>query len=139
MTEFFDEKKMSFVGIVVTLVLLVGSFGFAAQTVSARENVLNDISAEHASYEQSIWAQGGADFPLYMQYYQYYQSYYEQNKSTLQQQMNVYSMDEFMNMLYMQMYSQQMSSTSGSSSGSDSAGGSSASSDGATSTQGGGM
>ena len=26
MTEFFDEKKMSFVGIVVTLVLLVGSF-----------------------------------------------------------------------------------------------------------------
>lgn len=142
MTEFFDEKKMSFVGIVVTLVLLVGSFGFAAQTVSAQENVLNDINAEHASYEQSIWAQGGADFPLYMQYYQYYQSYYEQNKSTLQQQMNVYSMDEFMNMLYMQMYSQQMSNSSSSSSstgGSDSAGGSSALSDGATSTQGGGM
>ena len=142
MTEFFDEKKMSFVGIVVTLVLLVGSFGFAAQTVSAQENVLNDINAERASYEQSIWAQGGADFPLYMQYYQYYQSYYEQNKSTLQQQMNVYSMDEFMNMLYMQMYSQQMSNSSSSSSstgGSDSAGGASDTSDGATSTQGGGM
>lgn len=100
MDDLFGEGKMKLVGMVVTLVLLVGSFAFAIQTDAANKVVLEDAAAAQQSYQGSSWQNAQVDFGTYLQYYEYYGQYYEANADALSQSMGIESMGDFMEEFY---------------------------------------
>ena len=102
MDDLFGERRMKLLGMVVTLVLIVGSFAFALQADAAEKTVLEDAAAAQQAYQGSSWAEAQVDFSTYLQYYEYYSPYYEQNAQAFSQNMGVDSMDEFMEELYAQ-------------------------------------
>ena len=103
MDDLFGEGKMKLVGIVVTLVLLVGSFAFALQSAASGKELLSDTAVAQASYQTSLWQDGSAGFDVYLQYYEYYRSYYEQNADAFDEQLGIDSMGTFMDELYLEM------------------------------------
>lgn len=119
MSGLFGERKMTLIGITVSLALIFSSFAFVTQSVASEKETLATISAEYTTYSGSIWEQSGVDFATYQQYYEYYLQYWMQNKDLLEQRMGITSMGDLMNQLFVEMFAQQ--SLSGSETPSDSA------------------
>ena len=113
MNEMFPEKKVALIGALVSVVLIVGSFGFTAQAVADQKDTVTQTMSRQAAYHESMWPQVGAPFTDYLQYYETYEAYYQQNAEALKEQMGIESMDQFMNMLVAQMVQSQGLGTDG--------------------------
>lgn len=104
MNDLFAEKKMVLIGIVVTLTLLFSSFSFVMQSAALEKDTLVNIKIEQASYKGSIWEERGIDFLTYQQYYEYYKQFWDENSEAITESLGVTSMDELMDLLYMQIF-----------------------------------
>ncbi len=116
MGDLFGEKKMKFIGVVVSLTLILGSFAFVTQSIAQERDTLVNISSEYTSYAGSMWEQAGVDFATYQQYYDYYAQIFEQNKEQFKEQLGIENMNQLMDTLFMEMYYRGMSNGSASNS-----------------------
>ncbi len=105
MEDIFGEKRMSLIGIVISLALILSSGAFVTQSVAAQRDQVESLSGQVVSYQNSMWPQAGASFEEYVYYYNMYAQYYEENKDALNEQMQIESMDGLMDVLLMQLYS----------------------------------
>ena len=126
MTEVFAEKKVSKIGVIVTLVIIILTFGFVGQTLVQSRSMVTTYMSEHAVYKGSTWESEGIDYATFDQYYQQYISYYNQSKDQYQSY-GIDSEASFMNYLYEQLSQQANSSSSSDTSGSTDASGEDAS------------
>ncbi len=111
MNEVFPEKKVSKIGVTVTLVILILVFGFVGQTLVQSKAVVQNYTTEHAAYKGGTWESEGIDYSTFDQYYQQYISYYTQSKDQYQSY-GIETEGAFMDYLYEQLSQQANSSSS---------------------------
>ena len=76
MQDIFGEKKVCLVGIVISLVLIFGSFGYAAQAIAEDEDTVKSVPTASASFAEHDWSTLGIDFSTYLSSYMgMYQEY----------------------------------------------------------------
>ena len=106
MEDLFGEKKMTLIGLAVSLTLLAGGFGYAIDsTAQNKDNILSTAAAQ-ASYQGSLWQEGGVSFDEFLSYYVYYGEAYDEYAEEYRE-MGINSREELMDALYLQysMYS----------------------------------
>ena len=122
MDDFFNEKKVTLVGLAVSFTLLFGCFGYVAQTTySAKDSIVSNYEA-YQTYAGSAWEENGVPFSEYSEYYTYYASQYEEYEDEYNE-MGYTSIDQLMDELYeqyeayMEQYSSYSTDTTGSTEG----------------------
>lgn len=106
MEDVFGEKKMTLIGLAISLTLLAGGFGYAIDSAAQNKDNIQSTAAAQASYQGSAWQEGGVSFEQFLNYYSYYGAAYDQYAEEYAQ-MGINSREELMDALYMQyaMYS----------------------------------
>ena len=69
MQDIFGEKKVCLVGIVISLVLIFGSFGYTAQAIAKDESTVKSVPTASASFAQHEWESLGINFTTYLSSY----------------------------------------------------------------------
>ncbi|MGN0039054.1 MAG: NADH-quinone oxidoreductase subunit L [Coriobacteriales bacterium] len=101
MEDVFGEKKMTLIGLAVSLTLLAGGFGYAVDsTAQNKDNLLTTVTAQ-ACYRGSLWEQSGVEFDEYLNYYAYYGAAYDEYADEYRE-MGINSREELMDALFMQ-------------------------------------
>lgn len=111
MDDVFGEKKMTLIGLSLSLCLLACGFGYAINQCSQEQEEIASTVEAQASYNNSAWKSGGVAFDEYMTYYNYYGAAYEQYAEQYAA-MGINSKEDLMDALYTQYAAQMQSSVS---------------------------
>lgn len=101
MDDIFGEKKMTLIGLSLSLCLLAGGFGYAINQCQVNQDQIVETVEAQASYNASAWKTGGVSFDEYMTYYNYYGAGYEQYADEYAT-MGINSKEELMDAVYEQ-------------------------------------
>ena len=100
MHEMFPEAKVTLIGIVISLVLIVGSFGFALTEISTQKSTLQNTPEASASYAKHDWSSLGITYSTFMQSYVQLSKIYSQNPSTFYSQYNAENPEQYFENAY---------------------------------------
>ena len=111
MEDIFGEKKMTLIGLSLSLCLLAGGFGYAINQCHENKDYIATTAEAQMTYSGSDWQTGGVSFADYLQYYNYYASAYD-DYADQYKAMGINSKEELMDALYAQYAAQQQSYSS---------------------------
>ena len=101
MEDFFSEKKVGLIGVVVSLVLLFGGFGYTLQAMADDDDVnIGVASFAVASYSQHDWEAIGVDFSTYLSSYMTIYQDYEKDKDSFETNYGAKDVDSYLDMVY---------------------------------------
>ena len=101
MDDFFNEAKVTMVGLAVSLTLLAGGLGYALQTTYTDLDSVRSIVGAQSYYSGSVWEENGVDFSEFQQYYLYYGTAYDEYAEEYEE-MGIMSVGDLMDQLYEQ-------------------------------------
>ena len=117
MGEFFGERKMTIIGLAVSITLLAGGFGYALNNVQQNKDTIPAVPAAAACYAANDWSSLGVDKTTFIETYLKYVDLHDNQKSTWNSYYEDMSVDEVFDTIYQQQlqaysYYQSASSTS---------------------------
>lgn len=101
MEDIFGEKKMTLIGLSLSLCLLAGGFGYAVNLCHDNQDKITETIEAQATYQGSAWQSGGVEFSQYLQYFEYYAGAYDEYADQYKA-MGINSKAELMDALYAQ-------------------------------------
>ncbi|MCD8200340.1 MAG: hypothetical protein LUD25_05265 [Coriobacteriaceae bacterium] len=111
LTDYFNEHRVTIVGIAVCLTLMLGSLAFVGQSVAAERDVVEAMPDARQVYEETEWSSSDeATYGEYLQNYEYYKEFYEENTEMLEEYYGLTSLPEVMDYVYEQTYATDYSS-----------------------------
>lgn len=102
MDELFGEKKMTLIGLAVSITLLAGGFGYALNTVQQNKDTLTAVPAASACYTANDWESLGVDKTTFIDTYLQYVNLHDEQSSTWDQYYEGMSVDEAFDYIYQQ-------------------------------------
>ena len=114
MEDVFGEKKMTLIGLSLSLCLLAGGFGYAINLTAQNKDTISSTVEAQLTYTGSAWQEAGVDFSQYLSYYNYYAAAYDDYADEYKS-MGINSKADLMDALYQQ-YAMQQAYASGSTS-----------------------
>lgn len=117
MGELFGERKMTIIGLAVSITLLAGGFGYALNNVQQNKDTIPAVPAAAACYAANDWSSLGVDKTTFIETYLKYVDLHDNQKSTWNSYYEDMSVDEVFDTIYqqqLQAYSYYQSSSSAS-------------------------
>ena len=110
MDDIFGEKKMTLIGLSLSLCLLAGGFGYAINQCHQYQDSITSTVEAQVSYNASSWKSAGIGFDEYMSYYNYYAAAFD-DYADQYAAMGINSKEDLMEVIYEQYYASQVEST----------------------------
>lgn len=102
MGELFGERKMTIIGLAVSITLLAGGFGYALNGVQQNKDTIPALPAAAACYAANDWSTLGVDKTTFIDTYLKYVDLHDNQKSTWDSYYEDMSVDEVFDTLYQQ-------------------------------------
>lgn len=102
MGELFGERKMTIIGLAVSITLLAGGFGYALNGVQQNKDTIPALPAAAACYAANDWSTLGVDKTTFIDTYLKYVDLHDNQKSTWDSYYEDMSVDEVFDTIYQQ-------------------------------------